>query len=108
MNLRTGHLARAALAMVALESVVACVLAISGSTHRERNEVVRRVNRRLVSELGLSDLALWSDASYCRHPISADFFSAHSDHPVAMDHFPAGSVASPPPWFAPSVRQSEP
>jgi hypothetical protein len=108
MNLRTGHLARAALVMVALEAVVACGLAIAGSAHRERLNDVRRVNRRLVSELGLTDLALWSDASYCRHPISADFFSAHSDHPAAMDHFPAGSIAPPPPWFEAGVRESAP
>jgi len=108
MNLRTGHLARAAVIMVGLESVVACGLAIEGSARRERLNDVRRVNRRLVSELGLTDLALWSDASYCRHPISADFFSAHSLHPAAMDHFPAGSMAPPPPWLETGFRRSEP
>lgn len=108
MTIRTGHLARAAVVMIALEAAAAWVLAIAGAAHRERLDDVRRVNRRLVRELGLTDLALWSDASYCRHPCSADFYSAHSDHPAAMDRFPAGSMVPPPPWFEPGIRQVEP
>jgi len=51
----------------------------------------------LARELGLTDLAIWTEARYTRHPSQADFFSAFQDTPGALEHFPAGSVVSPPP-----------
>ena len=50
----------------------------------------------LVRALGLTDLAIWTEARYTRHPSQADFFSAFQDTPGALEHFPAGSVVSPP------------
>jgi len=96
MTLREGVLARAVLGFLILEIAAAIGLALIGFSRCERVKQARPANRRLVSELGLADLALWSDASYCRHPTMALFFSAHSDHPAAMDHFPAGSMVPPP------------
>jgi hypothetical protein len=49
----------------------------------------------LVRQLGLTDLALWSEARYTRHPSQADLFSAFQDYPGALDHFPAGSIITP-------------
>lgn len=51
----------------------------------------------LAARLKLSDLALWTEARYTRHPSQADLFSAFQDSPGAPEHFPAGSVLSPPP-----------
>ncbi len=53
--------------------------------------------RRLVAELGLTDLSLWTEARYTRHPSQTDLFSAFQDFPAAPEHFPAGSVTGPPP-----------
>jgi len=50
----------------------------------------------LVSELGLSDLALSTEARYTRHLTLADRHSAFQDHPTSFDHFPSGSIFSPP------------
>lgn len=56
------------------------------------------VERRaaLVAELGLTDLALFTEARYTRHPTQADLHSAFQDHPLALDHFPTGSLVPPP------------
>ncbi len=51
--------------------------------------------RQLVSVLSLTDLALWTEARYTRHPSMADLFSPFQDHPAAFDHFPAGSLMAP-------------
>lgn len=51
--------------------------------------------RQLVKRLGLTDLALWSEARYTRHPSQADLFTAFQDYPGAFDHFPAGSIIGP-------------
>jgi hypothetical protein len=50
----------------------------------------------VVGKLELTDLALFTEARYTRHPSQADLHSAFQDHPVALEHFPAGSVVGPP------------
>ncbi len=51
----------------------------------------------LVRRLGLSDLCLSTEASYTRHLSLADFHTAFQDHPLALEHFPSGSLLEPPP-----------
>jgi hypothetical protein len=50
----------------------------------------------LAARLGLTDLALFTEARYTRHPSQADMHSAFQDHPLALEHFPSGSVMPPP------------
>ena len=50
----------------------------------------------MVERLGLTDLVLFTEARYTRHPSQADLFSAFQDHPFALDHFPSGSLLPPP------------
>lgn len=51
--------------------------------------------QRLVAVLSLTDLALWSEARYTRHPSMTDLFSPFQDHPGAPEHFPAGALLAP-------------
>jgi hypothetical protein len=51
--------------------------------------------RQLVDGLGLTDLALCSEARYTRHPSQADLFSAFQDYPGSYEHFPTGSLLTP-------------
>ena len=53
--------------------------------------------QRLTARLDLTDLALWTEARYTRHPSQTDLFSAFQDFPAAPEHFPAGSIMPPPP-----------
>jgi len=50
----------------------------------------------VVANLELTDLALFTEARYTRHPSQADLHSAFQDHPVSLEHFPTGSLAGPP------------
>lgn len=52
--------------------------------------------RALVERLGLTDPVLFTEARYTRHPTQADLQSAFQDHPVALEHFPTGSLVAPP------------
>ncbi len=45
--------------------------------------------------LDLTDLCLFTEARYTRHPSQADRFAAFQDHPVALEHFPSGSLVPP-------------
>lgn len=51
----------------------------------------------VVRSLGLTDPCLFTEARYTRHPSQADRHSAFQDHPMSLEHFPAGSVLAPPP-----------
>jgi hypothetical protein len=56
----------------------------------------------MVKALHLTDFAWFTEARYTRHLSQADAFSAFQDGPVAMEHFPAGSLVQPPRTFPPS------
>lgn len=66
--------------------------ALANARHQARLDA----NRELVARLGLTDLALFTEARYTRHPSQADLHSALQDHPGAFDHFPSGSLLAPP------------
>jgi hypothetical protein len=50
----------------------------------------------LVARWRLTDLCLFTEARYTRHPSQADLFTAFQDHPLALEHFPSGSLLPPP------------
>jgi hypothetical protein len=50
----------------------------------------------LVKRLGLTDLCLLTEARYTRNPSQADLNTAFQDHPMSLEHFPAGSILGPP------------
>ena len=83
------------LGVIAAEAVAVAGLSVAGSLAAHRAEAGRGADRALTAGLGLTGLALWSEASYCRHPAQADVFAPHADHPGALEHFPAGSLVPP-------------
>jgi predicted membrane channel-forming protein YqfA (hemolysin III family) len=50
----------------------------------------------LVRDLDLTDLCLFTEASYTRHLTQADRHTPFQDSPMALEHFPSGSIVSPP------------
>jgi hypothetical protein len=87
---------RFALAVLAL-LVAAFLLAGADAVRlRAAREADRQERRALVARLGLTDLALFTEARYTRHPTQADLHSAFQDHPLALEHFPSGSLLPPP------------
>lgn len=52
-------------------------------------------NRALVKELHLTDLCLFTEARYTRHPALADRHAPFQEHPTAFEHFPSGSLLLP-------------
>jgi len=51
---------------------------------------------RQVAAWGLTDLALFTEARYTRHPSQADRHGPFQDHPGALEHFPTGALLAPP------------
>lgn len=81
---------------VALATIGGLLVWADGSTRRWHADQLPGLER-LVTRLGLTDLALWTEARYTRHPSQTDRFSAFQDFPAAPEHFPAGSIVPPPP-----------
>jgi len=62
--------------------------------HISLSHLQEKVN--LVQRLGLTDLCLFTEASYTRHLSLADFHTAFQDSPMALEHFPSGSLVTHP------------
>lgn len=64
--------------------------------------------RQIAADLGLSDLALFTEARYTRHPALADHAAAFQDAPGSFEHFPSGSFVPPAgPWGTARLGFSE-
>jgi len=50
----------------------------------------------MVKEFGLTDLCLFTEASYTRHLSQADLNTPFQDSPMSLEHFPSGSFMPPP------------
>lgn len=79
--------------LCAAGGLLALLLSNGASTEQTARQITAK--RQLVKQLGLTDLAIWTEARYTRHPSQADLFTAFQDYPAAFDHFPAGSIIPP-------------
>lgn len=92
---KSGQSLRRSALFLAWTAFGALLLALSflhaGMAGRDSAQVIAD-RARLVAGLDLTDLALFTEARYTRHPSQADLHSAFQDHPLALEHFPTGSL----------------
>ncbi|WLT32287.1 hypothetical protein [Geothrix sp. PMB-07] len=84
---------------------VAMLLHANGQENAARRQ--RQASLELVRRLGLTDLCLFTEARYTRHPAMADRHAAFQDHPMGLDHFPSGSLVTPPPFPSPHAPRPQ-
>lgn len=75
-------------------------IAAHGWRARDAAEARRAESAVLVDALGVTDLALFNEARYTRHPGLADLHSAFQDAPGGPEHFPTGALVPPPPHLS--------
>ena len=81
----------------ALLAVLLLVLAGTHAAWRQRvDQEALQTKRLMVRGLQLTDIALFTDARYIRHLSQADLHTPFQEHPAALEHFPSGSLVSPP------------
>ncbi len=73
-------------ALLGLEAVHAALSARADTARLARNA-------ELVHRIGLTDLALFTEARYTRNPALADLHTPFQDNPVTFEHFPSGTFA---------------
>jgi hypothetical protein len=79
-----------------LNVALIALVAVHARHSRAAATTACRERAELVRTLQLTDLCLFTEARYTRHPAMADRFAPFQDHPGAMEHFPSGSLVTPP------------
>ncbi len=78
-------------------NLLLAVLLFSHAADRARTALPSlRRKAEMVRRIGLSDLCLFTEASYTRHLTQADLHTAFQDYPMSLEHFPSGSILPPP------------
>ena len=92
-----------------LTGLTLCVMltAIDASLRQKGVDNDLQLRSQLVKDLGLTDLALFTEARYTRHLSQADLHTAFQDHPMGMEHFPSGSLVLPPRHLLQPASQGE-
>jgi hypothetical protein len=85
-----------ALAFLALAGLLFLLTFADAAWLRTRRTQGLAWKAELVARLQLTDLCLFPEARYTRHPSQADLHSAFQDHPIGFEHFPSGSMLPPP------------
>jgi hypothetical protein len=76
--------------------IVLLVVSIHASVSEINQRPLLAEKGRMVKKLGLTDLCLFTEASYTRHLSQADLHTPFQDYPMSLEHFPSGSIMSPP------------
>jgi hypothetical protein len=89
---------RSAIFLIIVGALAALGLVAGFDAQRRQADAEARLlaNRALGRWFGLTDLCLFTDARYTRHPSLADPHSPFQDAPLALEHFPSGALRPPP------------
>jgi hypothetical protein len=93
--MKLTHPSTFAMLALALAAGGFCLIFVDAALLARSRAADRAETAELASRLCLTDIALFNEARYTRHPTQADLHSAFQDHPLALDHFPTGSLLPP-------------
>ena len=96
------------LCYMVINILLLCLMFIHASLTTQAEMPLLRSKGEMVRDLELTDLCLFTEARYTRHPAMADLSTPFQDHPMSFEHFPSGSILLAPPHLSPSPRPSPP
>lgn len=96
--MRSSRLRKSTLFLLTMmmEVAVLGLLLVHASLSEEAQRANLQEKAGVVTKLKLTDLCLFPEARYARHPSQADWHAAFQDHPLSLEHFPSGSFTAPP------------
>ncbi len=86
---------RVFISIIMIEIIVISGLFITAAGMVEKRQKEIEAKKKIVRVLRLTDLSIWTEARYTRHPSQADWFAPFQDYPSSIEHFPAGSILYP-------------
>ena len=84
------------LLFTAINVLILCLLYAHALSRKGADIPLLERKAAMVRNLQLTDLCLFTEARYTRHPSQADLQSPFQDHPLSLEHFPTGSIIRPP------------
>ncbi len=89
---------KSAISFVFLGGLGSLLLVSAMDSHLRNRLAAPRIElmRHQVALFELTDLSLFTEARYSRHLTQADLHTPFQDHPMALEHFPSGSLVAPP------------
>ena len=82
---------------ILLGILLICLMFVDATVSQRIDGNLVKKRREMVRILGLTDLCLFTEARYTRHPSMADRHTPFQEHPLALEHFPSGSLMVVPP-----------
>lgn len=79
-----------------LMGVMMILMFLHAEYRGQRDLRMLQEKRTFMQRLPLTDLCIFTEASYTRHWSQADRHTAFQDSPMAFEHFPSGSIHLPP------------
>ena len=86
---------------IGINLLLLCLMFVHASLRRGSDLEALEKRREMVRKLELTDLCLFTDARYTRHPSMADLNTPFQDYPMSLEHFPSGSLMTLPPHLKP-------
>ena len=92
MRLSTAYLGVTGLLLILLTGLV-----LHAFQERKNEGPLLSQMADMVNRLNLTDLCLFTEASYTRHLAMTDLNTPFQDSPFSFEHFPTGALVLPPP-----------
>lgn len=84
------------LLLTAINILILILISGHALSRKDAGRSLLEQKANLVRDLELTDLCLFTEARYTRHPSQADLQTPFQDHPLSLEHFPTGSILMPP------------
>ncbi len=81
---------------LAINLILLSLIFVHASYKKEAGARLIKEEGEMVRTIGLTDLCLFTEASYTRHLSQADLHTPFQDSPMSLEHFPSGSIVAPP------------
>jgi hypothetical protein len=83
--------------LLAVNTALLFLLFVHAGYRQRADAAVLREKAEMVRTLGITDICLFTEASYTRHLSQADIHTPFQDLPMSLEHFPSGALVMPPP-----------
>ena len=81
---------------LAINLILLLLMFIHASVRKSADLEAIAEKEKIVRRLELTDLCIFTEASYTRHLSQADLHTPFQDSPMSLEHFPSGSLVMPP------------